>query len=369
MRILHVHSGNIFGGVERILIALAGHGKYAPAMDHSFALCFKDRLASELANAGAAVHFLPEFRLAKPWQLLRARAQLKRLLREFPWDLAIVHSAWAHIAFAAVLKAAGLPLLFWLHTRAGGGSALERGAQLHFPDAVISVSQHVNQSAGQMFPGVPAEVIYSPLALDGGAFARARRPEIRSRLGARDTDVVILQASRLEPWKGHRSLLAALEPLSGVPDWVCWIAGGGEEDYANELRARVRISGLENRIRFLGPRHDIPDLLTAADIYCQANSEGEGFSIAFMEAAYASLPIVTTRIGGAVEIVDDRSGILVPPGGNRALESALLRLIQSVSLRKDLGENARKRVLAQCDPARQFQALEAVFAKTIAAHA
>ncbi len=372
MRTLHVHSGNIFGGVERILIALAGHGQFNSAVEHQFALCFEGRLAEELRNTGAAVHRLPETRLSNPLQLCRARAQLRALLNRLKCDLAIVHSAWSLVAFGGVLRAAGLPLLFWLHTKTKADSLIERAAQLRFPDAIISVSHSVGETAAHLFPGVPNDVLYSPLALDAKAFSTVDRAALRRSLGASETDAIILQASRMEAWKGHRELLAALAMLSDVNGWQCWIAGGSESaeeiSYANEIHALARALGLQNRVHFLGRRSDIPALLTAADIYAQANTQGEGFSIAFMEAAYAGLPIITTALGGALEIVDARTGIPVRARDPKAFATGLRTLIENSELRRALGNGARTRVLNQCDPRRQFAALEKVFAQTVAHH-
>lgn len=370
MRILHVHSGNIFGGVERILLALADHKKHSPQFEHLFALCFPDRLAAELRALSADVHFLPEVHLSRFWEILQARCALGKLLTKIKPDLAVVHSTWSHSAFAPVIHGAGIPLLFWLHTKATGRAPLEKWAQLHFPTRVLSVSHAVDSTAHLLFPGVPSSVVHSPLALDAAAFKRANRELTRAALGAKPENVVILQASRLEPWKGHRQLIAALRLLRDNPRWVCWIAGGAstsdEINYLSEIR--LEASELGSRVHFLGSRSDIPELLTAADIYCQPNLEGEGFSIAFMEAFFANLPIVTSALGGATEIVDSASGFLLQPGDIHVLARSLQTLIENESLRRQLGATGRRRVMERCDPTKQFRELESVFLKTVASH-
>ena len=67
-------------------------------------------------------------------------------------------------------------------------------------------------------------------------------------------------------------------------------------------------------MRWLGQRRDVPELLAAADIYCQPNVGAEPFGIVFVEALYTGLPVVTTALGGALEIIDASCGVLVPPG-------------------------------------------------------
>ena len=74
----------------------------------------------------------------------------------------------------------------------------------------------------------------------------------------------------------------------------------------------VARKGLAERVRFLGERADVPDLLGAADIHCQPNSSPEPFGLAFVEALHAALPVVTSDAGGAREIVTPACGVLVP---------------------------------------------------------
>lgn len=363
MRILHVHSGNIFGGVERILIALAGHKRFSPAFEHTFALSFPGRLSQELSALGAPVFILPRLQLSRPLQILRSRAALRKLLRQNRYDLAIVHSAWSHVAFAKVVQSASLPLLFWLHTTVEE-SLLEKVARLRAPTRVLSVSKTVDATAHKLFSNVPTSVVYTPLALDEEAFVAANRSQIRRELGASENDVVILQASRLESWKGHADLLRALHQLKENPRWICWIAGGASNPTEAAYQSELKRLNFSDRIHFLGARNDIPQLLTAADIYCQPNLAGEGFSIAFIEACFAQLPIVTSAIGGATEIVDSKTGFLLPPGDVSAFADTLKTLIDNEGLRRQMGRAARERVLAQCDPKQQFSALEKVFRET-----
>ena len=69
------------------------------------------------------------------------------------------------------------------------------------------------------------------------------------------------------------------------------------------------------RVAFLGARDDVPDLLAQADIFCQPNQSPEPFGIVFIEALQSGIPVVSSRLGGAAEIVDDTCGILIPPAG------------------------------------------------------
>lgn len=356
MRILHVHSGNIFGGVERIMIALAGHKRFSPGIEHEFALCAQDQLARELEAAGARVHSLPKLRLSRPWQVTTARRALSALLRSIKFDLAIVHSIWSHCAFWPALKSAGLPLIFWLHSAAPGPGLLEWWARKNPPRRIISVGYWVDQSAKRLFPNATSRVIYTPLPVDLSVFSGAARDQTRRELGAERDAVVILQASRMESWKGHRQLIEALGLIKDDPRWTCWIAGESAE-----LSALASDRGIGNRVRFLGHRTDVPRLLEAADVYCQPNTEPEGFSIAFLEAACAELPIVTTDFPTAVELLGDSAETLCPPGDVPLLATTLGRLIADPDARHRLGAQAQERALRLCNPSTQFKELETFF--------
>jgi glycosyltransferase involved in cell wall biosynthesis len=119
--------------------------------------------------------------------------------------------------------------------------------------------------------------------------------------------------------------------------------------------------GVADRVRFAGQREDVPRLLAAADIFCQPNTRPEPFGIAFVEALLAGLPVVTTDLGGAREIVDDSCGVRVPAGDARALAQALRRLMEEPRLRERLGRAGPARARQLCDPARQLGLLRETF--------
>jgi glycosyltransferase involved in cell wall biosynthesis len=118
----------------------------------------------------------------------------------------------------------------------------------------------------------------------------------------------------------------------------------------------ARNDGSGERVNFLGQRGDVARLL-AADIHCQPNTGPKPFGITFIEALYAGLPVVTTSIGGAMEIVDGSCGMLVAPHDPAALAGALRALIEDGELRARLGEAGPARAATLCDPARQMARL------------
>ena len=80
MRVLHVYSGNLFGGIETMLLTMARERALCPAIEPAFALCFEGRLGDELAATGVSVHRLPEVRASRPMTIRRARRQLAAVI-------------------------------------------------------------------------------------------------------------------------------------------------------------------------------------------------------------------------------------------------------------------------------------------------
>jgi glycosyltransferase involved in cell wall biosynthesis len=365
LRVLHINPGNLFGGIETLLVTLARQRALCPGMEPCFALCFEGRLSQELRAAGVPVGELGAVRVSRPWTLWRARRRLRESLAREPVDAVVCHGCWAHALFGPVARAAGVPLVFMAHGLQAELHWLDRWAALTRPDLVLANSRATRDSvARNLFPSSHSEVVYLPVAPPAQQFGADDRAQVRAALRTAPGDTVIVLTSRLEEGKGHTLLLRALARLSHLPDWVCWVAGGPqrpqEAQYLAQLEAQTRQLGLTDRVRFLGQRSDVPRLLAAADIHCQPNLGPESFGIAFVEGLYAGLPVVTTAMGGALEIVEDDCGVLVPPNDPQRLGDALALLIQDPDYRRRLGAAAPARARAICDPATRMRQLAGV---------
>jgi glycosyltransferase involved in cell wall biosynthesis len=354
MRVLHVSSGNLYGGVETALVALARFRHFCPAMDPEYALCFENRLSRELEETGVRVHQLGEVRTRKPWTVWSARAHLRRLLSKQTFDVVMCHMAWPMAMFGGTARRSGLPLAFWAHDAANGNHWLERWARRVSPDLVIGNSRFTEGTVPLLFPNSPCKIVFYPVMPSQPADPASCRAEIRRSLGANDDTVVIIQVSRMEAWKGHHLHLDALAKLKGDPRWVCWMVGGAqrpeEQEYMREIQQKANQLGIGERVRFLGQRSDVPDLLAAADVFSQPNLGAEPFGIVFIEALAAGLPVVTTAMGGPKEIIDDSCGIVAPPGNAELVAAALQRLIDSPDLRSRMGRSGPARAQHLCDP-------------------
>ena len=360
LAVLHVHAGNMYGGVETILATLARLPGVAPDVEHRFALCFEGRIADELRAAGARVDTLGPTRISRPWTIAHARRRLGALLAAAGIDVAVCHSTWSQAIFGPVLRARGTPSVFWLHGVARGPAWLESWARRSPPARAICVSRFAASTLPRLFGALPYGVVFPPVAPPPPA-PPERRMAARLALGSAPEQLVILHASRVEAGKGLRVLLGALAELRDDPDWVCWVAGGPQRPVERRLDQSLRQTafdlGLGDRVRFLGTRDDLPELLAAADIFCQPSLEPEGFGIAVVEALYAGLPVVACPLGGTAEIVTEACSISFPPGDQAALAGALRQLLRDPSARRRLAAAGPARAAACCDPGRQVRAL------------
>lgn len=369
IRVLHVHAGNMYGGIETMLLTQVRQRNLCPGMESSFALCFDGRFSRELIETGASVHWLGQTRIRQPLTVRRARRNLRELLRQQSFDVVVTHSCWSQAIFGATVRAAALPLVFYQHGPANGRHWLERWARRSVPDAALCNSQFTAATLSQLYPRVRAETVYCPVAPPEASYSEADTRATRAELQTPPRATVIIQVSRMESWKGHASHLEALAQLVDVPDWVCWQVGGAqtpsEKKYLQEIKGKAHRLGVAERVRFLGHRSDVGRLLAAADIFCQPNTGPEPFGITFIEALYAHLPVVTTSLGGALEIVDDACGVLVPPDDAGALAEALRHLIQARAMRTSLGAAGPKRARELSDPAAQMKQLYASLSRII----
>ncbi len=361
MRVLHLHSGNMYGGVETILATLARYREQCPALEQDFALCFDGRIADELRESGAAVTLLGPAKLSRPGTLHRVRNKLEGIIAEHTYDVAICHSAWSQHVFGKAVTGTDARLVLWQHSAGQKTHWLERLARRTRPELAVANSRFTATLLAEREPALPVEVLYAPVAPPSPQADAGLRDRVRQALDTPSDAVVILQISRMEAWKGQTVHLRALGRLRDVPNWVCWQVGGPqrppEERYFDSLKAEAAALGIEERVRFLGQRSDTTDLYGSADLFCQPNTDPEPFGIVFVEALYAGLPVITSDFGGGAEIVDPSCGILVRPNDPAALAAALRDLLTGNELRQRLGGAGPDRARALCEPAHQLNRL------------
>jgi glycosyltransferase involved in cell wall biosynthesis len=158
----------------------------------------------------------------------------------------------------------------------------------------------------------------------------------------------LVTVARLSPEKGLDTLLHAMaEAVRAEPGIHLEIAGDGP--LRSELEQLAKNLGLDRHVRFLGEVRDIAALLSRASLFVLP-SNSEGISLTLLEAMARGLPIVTTKVGGNVEVViHGETGLLVPPASPPALAGAILKILGDSSKSQLMGRAGRRRVEAFFD--------------------
>jgi glycosyltransferase involved in cell wall biosynthesis len=302
---------------------------------------------------------------------LGAWRPLVRRIREGRVDVLHAHLFGSNV-WAAVLGTLGrVPAVvahehMWAY---GGGRAsrvrpfLDRDLIGRFADAFIAVSAVGRQRMIEVERVDPEKIVIVPNGIVG--FPPGDGARVRAELGIDPGAPVVGSAGHLRPEKAFEVLIAAAAELRpDRPGLVVLIAGEGRERAG--LEAQIEALDLAGRVRLLGARDDVPDLLAALDVaVCCSDFEGGPLSV--MEYMEAGLPVVATDVGGLPELVEEgATGLLVPPRDPVALADALGRLLDDPGLRGRMGGQAREERRRRWDLAVWARRLEALYAELLA---
>ena len=323
--------------VASLLPALVAHFDVAVAAHGSGPL----REAAEAAGA----RFLPLRNVRRPispWRDLAGLFELARLLRRERPDILHASSSKAGVLGRLAAVLARVPVrIFTVHGWAFDAHSGVHARLYRWVDRLIEPLTTVTICVSETRARSRAR---------GGhvrAGAHGRDPERGRRRGCAALDARRARTAadpRGRPTAGAEGLPDARSGRSSdlPPDsFEAVIVGEGPD--RPDWRRRSRLSDLSGRVRLAGERHDVPQLLAAADVFVLA-SASEGLPVSVLEAMAAGLPVVASRVGGVPEQVSDgETGLLVEPGDPNELAAALHRLTVDPSLRRRLGVAGRAR--------------------------
>ncbi|AKG22109.1 glycosyltransferase family 4 protein [Calothrix sp. 336/3] len=186
------------------------------------------------------------------------------------------------------------------------------------------------------------EIVYNGFHPQTYEIPMSTAQEMREKLGL-SGKYIVGHFSRLAPWKGQHILL---EALSKCPEDVAVILVGdalfGEQDYVQKLHQQVADLGLTNRVKFLGFRSDIPQLMAACDVVTHTSTAPEPFGRVIVEAMLCGKPIIAAKAGGAMELVENEvNGFLVEPGKSEDLALVISDCFHHREKTGKIAENAR----------------------------
>lgn len=276
---------------------------------------------------------------------LRHWAPLLRFLREHRIDVLHSHMFGSNVWGSVIGTLARTPVVvahehMWSFEGAAGRRFADRRVIGRLADAFIAVSDLARRRMIEI-ERVPAGKVV--LIRNGIPALQEVDPGAARRMLGLDADALVVSSvGLLRPEKAFDVLIRASAMLAGAhPSLVVLIAGEGSE--RTRLEDLVAELGLEGRVRLLGYRQDVPELLAASDI-CVCSSLYEGGPLSVMEYMAAGRPVVATRAGGLPELVEpELTGLLVEPRDPVGLSVAMGRLAADEALRKRLGEAGRAR--------------------------
>ena len=367
LRILQVTSARTLGGGERHVVELAerlasrGH-------DVHLALAHGSPLREELRVIPASN--LHELRLRNALDLKSATG-LAKILRER--EIQIVHAHVARdypLAALASRLAPAARLVITRHVMFPLGRA--HRLTLSGVSRVIAVSEAVAQSLRRqdIFPAHKIRVVLNGIDL-GRVEEVARhfeRDSYRRLLGIR-APLAIGIVGELSEVKGHEDFVRAASIIAGENAEVEFLIVGENASrgarYRNKIESLVAKFGLGERVRLLGYRKDLTEVLLSLDLLVSA-SLSESFGLAIAEAMSCGLPIVATATEGARELISDgETGRVVPIGAPAAIASAVLELLRDSRRRSSLAERARRVAHEKFGLERMVEETEGVYAETL----
>ena len=293
------------------------------------------------ALPGVAVEIVPSLgRAIRPFRDARALVELVCLLRRRRPSIVHTHSSKAGILGRWAAWLAGVPVI--VHTIHGFGITpsqpawlrvlligLERLTGLITTHWVAVASVNIDEGVRWKFfrreratiirPGIDPRPFQAPLSLQ-------ERDRVRAELGAASGDELVGMVACLKPQKAPLDFVAvAARVCARRPAARFVLIGDGELRPAVE--ARIRAAGLEDRVRIVGWRRDVPTVMRALDAFL-LTSHWEGLARVLLEARAAAVPVVATRVGGAEEaITDGRHGRLCEPGDIEGLADRLCEVL------------------------------------------
>lgn len=305
--------------------------------------------------------------LSIPAGVFGHRRAIRRLVElQTDYDVVHAHGLRAGVDAGLAARRGGRPVVVTVHNLIRPDisgrlkSVLYRRAEravVTLADLVLAPSRDIADHLRTFVrDGDGARIEALHVAVGQAAVVRRSRDEVRAELGLDAGSHLVVTASRLSPQKALHVMIDAVADLDDV---VLAIVGSGELEA--ELKAQAAARNIGARVRFLGFRDDVADLVAAADVAC-LSSVWEAVPLAAQEAAFLGTPVVATDVGGTRELVEDGvTGRLVPPNDAGALTDALADVLRDPDTARAYAAAAREKVVAEFSAEKMLQRLGEIY--------
>ncbi len=344
--ILQIFASSVWGGGEQFVADLSrrlmADGRRVVLVSRR-----SRAIADRAADLGAPLHRLPLKGVA---DIVSAAMLARLILRDRP-DVIHVHhfkDAFTALYARAIVRLFGIRprIVLTRHLVRPGKTGPLHDWMYRRLDRVAFVSELARQtffSTASALDRSRTEVIHNSSPDDRTA---GDVLDLRAKYAVAPGVPVLLFCGRLVPEKGCDVLLRACARLKGEGRrYALFLVGGSDDEpYLASLRRLAAELGPGSQVEFVGFVKGVGSLLAQADICVQPSVVAEAGSLTVIEAMQAGCAVVTTNNGSQPEyVVSDVTGLLVPPGDEEALATALIRLIDDAELRRNMGAAARHR--------------------------
>lgn len=353
IRVLYLIDAMRMGGAERITVALLRHLDRSRITPIICTLNKKDE-SPLVEQLGVKRYDLEAKRLLDP----NAFRRLIEIIRQERIDVIHAQLQDATIFAAAAKRFTRVPVVVTRHLidddrknwRRRMRNRLEQFTIHQSVEKMITVSDAAkyNYLEKTNLPHHRIETIYNGIHLDNFKPADNKNT-VRQSLHLPHDKPIVTMVGVMRPGKGHA---VCIEAAHRVPEARFLLVGDGELRPELEQQAQ----GLEDRIHFLGQRMDIPDILSASDIFVLP-SDMEALPTVLIEAGASGLPSIASHVGGIPEIIQDgETGVIIPPRDPDALASAIKDLIHNPEKANRMGQQAYRHVHERFDLFQQVTA-------------
>ena len=342
--IAHVFSTLNVGGMEKVGSDLILH--LDPEKYSNIVICLqeKGKFSEALMEAGVEVinmHSMEMSKLGLLWSLYK-------LFKTKQIDIVHTNNPAPHIWAGTAAFLAFIPIR--VHTKHGKNfvnikrRVFFNGFFSKLSTKIVAVSEDIEKQAITIEKVSPKKVMTIHNGVDISYFARPKYNSLETvDLPIKDSDFVIGAISRFSRDKDYATLIKAFSHIVNQETRLKLLLVGDGETLGQMRELAIQLN-IEENVIFTGYRTDVKALLSLLDIYV-LSTHTEGISIALLEAMAMNLPVVATAVGGNVEIIQDKeNGLLVAHEDEKALMEILSTLIVDNQLRKELANQARKRV-------------------------